>query len=382
MARCAPDRPWPRREFLSVALRLGGGTALLGATGAVGGCGIRLERDAPRPPFLPTPTPDPDTMPLLAELGRMRAAAAATTGSAAAAAWAPVLSGAVAALESACASLDPPVPVPPAGTGHGPGTGTPTPTSTATAPTATAGDTRTFLAACGAALDPVGRAALAAVSARGRPLLVAAHAQRAVPFLLLGGRLRRLPSVAVASEASGIRLVVAARAAVYGLEVAAAQAVEPARARIAAPLAALRAHRTGLEALVPAAPPPPLGYALPHPVTTPAQAARLAGTVLQRWADVVLAEAAAEVDLGESTAPASAAASPSAADPGDVAAAVTTVLWLVAQAEAARIRLGGRPRALTGLAAPATPSVPSPVTPAGPAPATPPATATPGTTGR
>ena len=108
----------------------------------------------------------------------------------------------------------------------------------------------------------------------------AALAQRAAASTLLGSAVTWPEQSGVPAEVAVIALD-AARAAVYGLEVVAAQSRAAQRTLATSTLATLQARVAALEELAgEAAPAPALGYPLPFPVTTEAAARRLALHVL------------------------------------------------------------------------------------------------------
>lgn len=131
-----------------------------------------------------------------------------------------------------------------------------------------------------AALAPESLAGLADVPRASAALAAAALAQRAAASALLGSAVTWPEQSGVPAEVAVIALD-AARAAVYGLEVVAAQSRAAQRTLATSTLATLRARVAALEELAgEAAPPPALGYPLPFPVTTEAAARRLALHVL------------------------------------------------------------------------------------------------------
>jgi hypothetical protein len=82
--------------------------------------------------------------------------------------------------------------------------------------------------------------------------------------------------------ADGVSLLEAARSAVYGFEIVATHIDSTGRAPAMSALAALRARASELETLVgPSAPPPPLGYELPFPITDRDSSRRLAVHLLE-----------------------------------------------------------------------------------------------------
>lgn len=131
-----------------------------------------------------------------------------------------------------------------------------------------------------AALAPESLAGLADVPRASVAVAAAALAQRAAAAALLGSAVTWPEQSGVPAEVAVIALD-GARAAVYGLEVVAAQSRAAQRTLATSTLATLRARVAALEELAgEAAPPPALGYPLPFPVTTEAAARRLALHVL------------------------------------------------------------------------------------------------------
>jgi hypothetical protein len=124
--------------------------------------------------------------------------------------------------------------------------------------------------------DSLGDVSLADVAPDHVALLGSLLAQRRAAVTLLGARTAAVvPSGLVGHEA--VRQLAAARAAVYGFEVVAAQIDTRGRALATSSLASLRARVLELDALAgAAATPPPLGYDLPFPVASPSSARRLA----------------------------------------------------------------------------------------------------------
>jgi hypothetical protein len=273
----SPAPRWSRRALLAVAG--------LGAAGALTGCRVRLEDDAPRVPLLPTRQPIPDEGALLQALADTRdlqAAAAALGGvrTATPARLAAAHARQVAVLEQVLRSARVPqaswaasAPLPSSAP-------TPTPTSPGS-PGPRPKATRAALAQQEAlAVQPGALTALAGATPAHLPLLAALTAQRAAAATLLHGSVH-WPASSVAPRAAAPGLLAAVRSATYGLEVVAAQSGAAGRARALAVLATLRPREEQLQALAGAdADAPPLGYRLPFAVTTPASAARLARALL------------------------------------------------------------------------------------------------------
>ncbi|MEP7016713.1 MAG: DUF4439 domain-containing protein [Actinomycetota bacterium] len=122
---------------------------------------------------------------------------------------------------------------------------------------------------------------LADVSTAHVALIGSLLAQRTAAVALLGG------TVAPAGPpdldgADGVALLEAARSAVYGFEIVTTHIDSAGRVMAMSTLAALRARVSELETLVgPSAPPPPLGYELPFPITDSESSRRLALNLLK-----------------------------------------------------------------------------------------------------
>jgi hypothetical protein len=271
----SPAPRWSRRALLAVAG--------LGAAGALTGCRVRLEDDAPRVPLLPTRQPIPDEGALLQALADARdlqAAAAALGGARTAtpARLAAVHARQVAVLEQVLRSARVPqssyAATSSPATSAGPAPAAPSPSGS---PTTAVKPTRAALAQQEAlAVQPGALTALAGASPQHLPLMAALTAQRAAAATLLGGSVH-WPASRVAPRAAAPELLAAVRSATYGLEVVATQAGTAGRARALAVLATLRPREEQLQALAGTdAGAPPLGYRLPFAVTTPASAVRLA----------------------------------------------------------------------------------------------------------
>src|SRR5665647_2690590 len=271
---------WSRRSLL-VALTVGSMTAL-------SGCRVRLEGDAPRTPNPPTRQPMPDEEALLMarqDAVRLRDLAAGLGGSSTpmtellatvhgrqADVFESVLrSGGVPAAEIAAAP-------------------TPTATTTTTAPAAAtaAGGAATpptqassgvseLVTAEGEALSGQALSDLAGISTERIALFGSMTAQRAAAVRLLGGRLPAAGPLTAPTGELAAALLEALRSAVYGFEVVVTQTDVSHRRAAGQTLGALRRRAAELQLLAgPAAPPIPLGYVLPFPVSTPAAAWSLA----------------------------------------------------------------------------------------------------------
>lgn len=270
---------------------------------ALASCGIRLEGDAPRIPLLPARTPiDGETF----LLGLVRSSAELAgdarglggAGTSLVARLAGLHARQVTVLGAELRRLGVPQALvdqaagPPSGAAS---TSTAAPTQT-TAGTAVSGSPTSGpttqpvrspadlaaaeLADTGTSSQPVGLS-LTQAAAAARPLAGALLAQRVAAAALLGA-----PPAADEptwqSPGLASSFLDSTRAAVYGIQVVAAQSPTGAQAALArTTLAALQARQQTQEVLAgTSAGPTPLGYPLPFPVTTPTAAARLAVQVL------------------------------------------------------------------------------------------------------
>jgi hypothetical protein len=128
---------------------------------------------------------------------------------------------------------------------------------------------------------PVNDVALADLSTAHVALFGSLLAQRTAAVTLLGGTVAT-PGPSNLNGADGVALLEAVRSAVYGFEIVAAHIDSRGRALAMSALAALRARASELETLVGrSAPPPPLGYELPFPVTDRGSSRRLALHLLE-----------------------------------------------------------------------------------------------------
>lgn len=265
------DRPVPPRPERRAVLAAG-----LGAVSALAlaACGIRFGDSAPRPPAPPARTPIPGEAFLLAlvhssvQLSHQATVlGGAPTGVPAQLATVHATQARV--LEAELLRL-----------------GVPQPLITTARSTAPAGGTVATSPADLAAAEAADVAStafplLARVDGRARALAAAVLAQRWAAATLLGTpRPLAVPTWKAAALASSF--LDSTRAAIYGLQDVAAQSSAGAQLTLArATLAALQARAEVQESLAGAsAGPPPLGYSLPFPVTTPAAARQLAVQVL------------------------------------------------------------------------------------------------------
>ena len=260
----------------------------------VGACGIRLEDDAPRVPFVPTRTPvpaEPELVALTRETAALAEAAAEVSGSLAADLETihrrqhAVLRTTLVRQQVPAEDLDAPAPAT--------ATATPTPTITATAtgsgtpsPSggASASPSTTTVQAGRAGLAEAGAASAAAAGTYAvvgtdlRATVSALHAQRYAAATLLTGRQPTVPRDPV-SGSHVSALAAQTSGAIFLMEVVAARSDGKQRARADATLEALRDLRTDQlagGARVDEA----LGHPLPFPVEDAADAERLAREVL------------------------------------------------------------------------------------------------------
>ena len=315
---------WSRRSLL-VALAAGSFAVL-------SGCRVQLEEDAPQIPLVPTRVPMKDEKALLALLGRttsLRSLAEAIGG-------APTsMTGQLSAVHATQVAViarllrDGGVPESTIGASRtAPATAAPT----TTAPPTSASPTRPPLAPLAmlsaAERDSVSDVSLGDVSNTHVALIGSMMAQRSAAVTLLGGT---APPVARAGliGAEAARLLEAARAAVYGFEIVAAQIDRTGRALAMSTLSSLRTHASELQTMVgSSATPAPLGYQLPFSVTDGGSARRLALHLLEA---LLIRQASA-------LAPAT----------GHATSLTTLVQWLGAT-EAVATRWGSRLTAFPGL---------------------------------
>jgi hypothetical protein len=263
---------WSRRSLL-VALAAG-------SLAVLSGCRVELEEGAPQIPLVPTRVPMKDEKALLALLGRttsLRSMAAAIGG-------APTsMTGQLSAVHATQVAViarllrDGGMP------GSTIGAGRTAPTTNA--PRTTAAPTRpplTPLAMLSAAeKDSVSDVSLGDVSNAHVALIGSMMAQRIAAVTLLGGTVAPVARAGLIG-AEAVKLLEAARAAVYGFEIVAAQIDRTGRALAMSTLASLRSRASELQAMVgSSATPAPLGYELPFPVTDGGSARRLALHLLE-----------------------------------------------------------------------------------------------------
>jgi len=148
---------------------------------------------------------------------------------------------------------------------------------TATAPAQGASGVADLIAAEGEALSAQALLVIAGISTERVALFGSMTAQRAAAVRLLSGRLPAAGPLTAPTGELAAALLEALRSAVYGFEVVVTQTDVSHRRAAGQTLGALRRRAAELQLLAgPAAPPIPLGYALPFPVSTPAAAWSLA----------------------------------------------------------------------------------------------------------
>lgn len=341
--------PCTRRELL----RLLGATSGFALLGATSGCGLRLERDAPPLPLLPSAHPYPAGAALRTELARSSAALAAAQawsdagGAALAGALVTAHRTHVEALRDRLAAVHEPVATPS------------TPQTTPSTPRASEADPgaggvtvarRLLLAAERVGIDGAAAQGLAGVPATDRVLLGACLVTRAQAARLLGAPASKAPrSPRAVDAAQAAQLLTTVRPAVYGLQVVAARAVvsRSARAGVArGALAATLRHRQVLGPQAGAqAPADPLGYDLPEPLETPAQQDALARRLLLDLGDAYVRALAAVPQVATPTA-GTGTTSPGPPDAAASALEVASLLGWAREAEWWRCSWGSQPRAL------------------------------------
>ena len=259
---------WSRRGLL-VALAAGSVTAL-------SGCRVQLEEGAPRVPLVPTRVPMKDEKTLLAVLDRTRslvslARAVEGASTSTAGRLRAVHATQIAVITRLLRDGGVPLPLVEA-------SATPQPSPATSSPSV-------FSPAelSGAEIGSAKDVSLADLSIAHVALIGSLLAQRTAAVTLLGG------AVAPAGPsdldgADGLALLEAVRGAVYGFEVVATHIGTTGRAPAMRTLLALRTRASELESLVgSSAPPPPLGYELPFPVSDTDSSRRLALHLLEAF---------------------------------------------------------------------------------------------------
>jgi len=245
-----------------------------GSVTALSGCRVQLEEGAPRVPLVPTRVPIKDEKTLLAVLEQTRSLEALAH----AAAPAPTsMAGRLSTVHDTQAAVitrllqDGGVPQLLV---QASATATPTPATSSPSPSASAELSK----AEGGSVDDV---SLAELSTAHVALIGSLLAQRTAAVMLLGGTVASVgPSNLGGADA--VALLEAVRSALYGFEIVAAHIDSTGRALAMSALAALRARAFELKTLVgPFAPPPPLGYKLPFPITDRDSSRRLALHLLE-----------------------------------------------------------------------------------------------------
>jgi hypothetical protein len=286
---------WSRRSLL-VAMTVG-------LAGVLSGCRVRLEDDAPRIPGLPTRQPMTDEPALLlarreaVRLGEL-AAGQGHTATGLTDLLATVHARQADVLETVLRAGGVPtadITAAPRATATETATGTATAGSgsrattgstasggeTASAPSPVPSGVSELVAAEAEGMAARALSDLAGVSRDQVALLAAMTAQRAAAVRLLGGRLPPARSLTGPTGEIASAQLEAIRSAVYAFEVIVAQSDVSHRRAAARTLAALRASSAELRLLAGSAgKPTTLGYALPFPVATPAQALKLATDVM------------------------------------------------------------------------------------------------------
>lgn len=322
----APAWPGPtRRSVLRCAV------LSMAALSALGGCGIRLQVDAPglsQPQR--TPAPDEATLVQAFQDATSLSQMAGRVSGGAPAAPAPLVAqlAGIHALQAevlharlAAAGVPESIVTAPSATG--------TPTVAVSAPgPATAAD---LAGAEAVGVSPGSLGLVAAATSANRLLLTAIAAQQGAAAQQLGATLT-WPAPPPLPPDAAATLLEATRSVAYAFEIVAAQLAGGSRAAALGTSSELAARAQELTAMAgSAASPEPLGYALPFPATTPEAANRLASTVLTRLVAVGLAP----VPLLPHGSPAH-----------------TTVVRLQVQAQAIAFRWGVGPLPFPGMAYP------------------------------
>ena len=257
---------WSRRGLL-VALAAGSVTAL-------SGCRVQLEEGAPRVPLVPTRVPMKDEKTLLAVLDRTRslvslARAVEGASTSTAGRLRAVHATQIAVITRLLRDGGVPLPLVEA-------SATPQPSPATSSPSV-------FSPAelSGAEIGSAKDVSLADLSIAHVALIGSLLAQRTAAVTLLGGAVAPVGPSDL-DGADGLALLEAVRGAVYGFEVVATHIGTTGRAPAMRTLLALRTRASELESLVgSSAPPPPLGYELPFPVSDTDSSRRLALHLLE-----------------------------------------------------------------------------------------------------
>lgn len=257
---------WSRRGLL-VALAAGSVTAL-------SGCRVQLEEGAPRVPLVPTRVPMKDEKTLLAVLDRTRslvslARAVEGASTSTAGRLRAVHATQIAVITRLLRDGGVPLPLVEASAAPQPSPATSSPAVSSPADLS------------GAEIGSAKDVSLANLSIAHVALIGSLLAQRNAAVTLLGGAVAPVGPSDL-DGADGLALLEAVRGAVYGFEVVATHIGSTGRAPAMTTLLALRTRASELETLVgSSAPPPPLGYELPFPVSDKDSSRRLALHLLE-----------------------------------------------------------------------------------------------------
>ena len=257
---------WSRRGLL-VALAAGSVTAL-------SGCRVQLEEGAPRVPLVPTRVPMKDEKTLLAVLDRTRslvslARAVEGASTSTAGRLRAVHATQIAVITRLLRDGGVPLPLVEASAAPQPSPATSSPAVSSPADLS------------GAEIGSAKDVSLANLSIAHVALIGSLLAQRTAAVTLLGGAVAPVGPSDL-DGADGLALLEAVRGAVYGFEVVATHIGSTGRAPAMTTLLALRTRASELETLVgSSAPPPPLGYELPFPVSDKDSSRRLALHLLE-----------------------------------------------------------------------------------------------------
>ncbi len=249
------------------------GIAVSAAAATLAGCGVRLEDDAPRVPLVPTRSPVPSEIELIAltrETDRLAQVAALSGGLSADLATIHRRQHAV--LRTTLVREQ----VPPDGLDATPAPGgSPSPSPTGSPPPSPKGSpTGVAALAEEEARSAAGSGAFAGVSADLLAPVAALHAQRYAAASLLSGAAPGVPAGPLTGD-DVAALAASTAASIWFLQVVAARSTATRRARADATLAALNALFAD-QVAGGSRPPDALGHPLPFPVATAADAARLA----------------------------------------------------------------------------------------------------------
>jgi len=262
---------WSRRRLL-VALAAGSVTAL-------SGCRVQLEEGAPRIPLVPTRVPMKDEKTLLAVLDRTRSLVSLAK----AVAGGPMpLAGQLSTVHATQIAVitrllrDGGVPL-----SLVEASATPQPSPATSSPAVSSPAELSNAELSNAEIGSAKDVSLADLSIAHVALIGSLLAQRTAAVTLLGGAVAPVGPSDL-DGADGLALLEAVRGAVYGFEVVTTHIGSTGRAPAMRTLLALRTRASELETLVgSSAPPPPLGYELPFPVSDKDSSRRLALHLLE-----------------------------------------------------------------------------------------------------